>query len=146
MTRGILRWDSSLMAICSASVSPSSGTSTGAFILRSEQHGFIRDVDDSQHNVLYTPDLQCSRPQYTRTLILGQVRRCDAHFVGLSLPLHTRPRLGGLRGFTVLWFLGVRTVRAVCQLALASRLAVWQLCGEQVVVLILAEEGWLYQS
>ncbi len=107
----------------------------------SEQDSFIRDVEDSQHKVLYTPDLQRSRAQYTRTLVLGQVRRCDAHFVGLSLPLHSRPRLGGLRSFAVLWFLGVRTVRAVCQLALTGRLSVWQLRGEQVVVLILVEEG-----
>lgn len=34
MIRGIFRCESSLMAICNASVSPSRGTSTGAFILR----------------------------------------------------------------------------------------------------------------
>lgn len=34
MMSGILRWESSFIAICSGSVSPSVGTSTGAFMLR----------------------------------------------------------------------------------------------------------------
>ena len=44
MIRGIFRCDSSLMAICSASVSPSKGTSTGAFILSENRYEHLHDT------------------------------------------------------------------------------------------------------
>ena len=142
MISGILRWDSSLMAIWSASVSPSSGTSTGAFILENRNTWFRTHETEGATRSRYTPDLQRSRPQHTRTLVLCQIRRRDAHFVGLSLALHACPSLGRLRRFAVLWFLCLRAVRAsvaICLLALAGGLAVWEICREQIVVLVLTK-------
>ena len=144
MMRGILRWESSLMAICNASVSPSSGTRTGAFILHEKAISrTIEFVTTPNH----APDLQRPRPQYTRTLVLCEVRRRDAHFVGLSLALHARLRrvcLGPLAAWLVLpAFRAVRTAEAVGLFALAGPLAVRELRGEQVVVFVLGCQGML---
>lgn len=82
MTRGIFRCDSSFIAICSASVSPSSGTRTGAFMLREVRRSFERC--DRQTNL---PDLQSPRTEHTGSLVLGQVPGCDADLVRLAFAL-----------------------------------------------------------
>jgi hypothetical protein len=75
------------VAISRGSVSPSSGTRTGAFILNTKEEGqhFVQRFmlaqcetpakgkgEESRGNL---PDLQSSCTQYTRTLVLCQVRR-----------------------------------------------------------------------
>jgi len=88
-TNGIFFSRSSLIAICSGSVSPSISTSTGAFIL-SYNHttSAYQHKPSPQHPVTYSaplqkskktskgiPNLQRPRPQHPRPLILGHVRR-----------------------------------------------------------------------
>jgi hypothetical protein len=73
------------MAICSGSVSPSTSTSTGAFILRivsafpcHRTRGWaIGPVHSAVIELSNLPDLQRAGTEYTRSLVLGHVR-CGA--------------------------------------------------------------------
>lgn len=78
MIRGIFRCDNSLIAICRASVSPSKGTRTGAFML------FITlSQASAESRIVEQPYLQSSCSQYPCPFILGKVRRRYAHFIWL---------------------------------------------------------------
>ena len=137
MTRGILRWESSLMAICNASVSPSNGTNTGAFILTQE---YEQESTEQKQMQRYGPNLQRPSPQHSCPLVLREVGCCDAHFIGLPLALHSSGRCSWLTALAICWLLRVlRTVRgvAVCLLAFAVALRVRDLRREEVVVLVL---------
>lgn len=81
MMRGIFRWDSSFIAICSASVSPSSGTSTGAFMLWEVRRFFIWFLGAN------LPDLQSSCTENAGPLVLCQVPGGNADLVRLAFAL-----------------------------------------------------------
>lgn len=80
MMRGIFFWESSLIAICRGSVSPSVGTSTGAFMLYENKSetttAAVSEYTDE-------PNLQCSCPENARALVFCHVRRSYALLVGL---------------------------------------------------------------
>src|SRR6266576_4353367 len=76
MIKGIFLWDSSLIAICNASVSPSRGTRTGAFILT-----VLNNLSRGKNNDI--PYLQCPSTQDTSTLVLSKIRRRYSDFVWL---------------------------------------------------------------
>jgi hypothetical protein len=84
MMRGIFRCDSSLIAICSASVSPSKGTSTGAFMLCKKESP-ASNLASREVAMVFLPDLQGARPQYPCTLVFGEIRCCHSNFVRLSV-------------------------------------------------------------
>lgn len=75
MTNGILRCDSSLMAISNGSVSPSSGTRMGAFMLwrRSELVMVTKKLN--------IPNLKSTSTKYTRSLVFGHIGRCYPYSV-----------------------------------------------------------------
>lgn len=92
MIRGILPCESSLIAICSASVSPSSGTSTGAFMLHTRSWSDMQAACTPKgRQDACAPDLQRTRTQHSRPLVLCQVRCRDPLLVWLSLAPDARP-------------------------------------------------------
>lgn len=78
MTSGIFFSLSSLIAICSGSVSPSTSTRTGAFILR--QSACAR-----ASTPLLLPDLQCSCAKNASSLVFGHVWCTRALVIRYSL-------------------------------------------------------------
>ena len=143
MIKGIFRCDSSFIAICNASVSPSSGTRTGAFMLRDEIK-LIKMVH--RQWAVYIPNLQSSGSQYSCPFIFCQVRCCHAFFVRLSFTRNTCSSgdfiavdhilisVGAVYGFVshlsghpiFAWFLGF---------------TVWALTRKQIIVVILTRDS-----
>lgn len=120
--RGIFFWLSSLIAICSGSVSPSKSTRMGAFWLFSIncRSRFNGDA------FISLPDLQGPRSQNSCALILCHIRcrrslvigdlfvgitgrlldiliRIGSHYTPLFAILYKRPRLDGLLVYLSVW-------------------------------------------
>jgi hypothetical protein len=76
--RGIFFCESSLLAICNGSVSPSRSTRTGAFILEHQPRMMFSSV----------PNLKSSGAQNPSSFVFGHVRRCRSLLGGNGLPTY----------------------------------------------------------
>ena len=115
MMSGILRCDSSFVAISNGSVSPSSGTSIGAFIL------YVSSVITRPSYIFNVPDLQGPGTQDPRPFVLGHIRRSDPFLIRLVLLLSSSTHLGLVdlllqvrsRSAVMTKFSGVVSLRAI---------------------------------